>query len=128
MPKSSKQRRPYESVINKESFSDDWVEDPQGEEWWNEFEPFIEVDPEIDFNGMIFAFSGLRSDRDAPVIQKVIDKGGQYRKGVSGKTNYLVVNPEVPSWGMIEAAIEQQQKRDTPIAAKVTELLKKLQE
>ena len=112
MPKSSKQRRPYESVINKESFSDEWVEDPQGEEWWNEFEPYIEVDPEIDFDGTIFAFSGLRSDRDAPIIQKVIDKGGQYRKGVSGKTNYLVVNPEVPSWGMIETAIEQQQKRD----------------
>ena len=112
MPKRSVQRRPYKSVINEDSFSDDWVEDPQGEEWWNEFEPFIEVDPDIYFNGTVFAFSGLRNDRDTPVIQKVIDKGGQYRKGVSGKTNYLVVNPEVPSRSMIEAAIEQQQKRD----------------
>lgn len=112
MPKSIKQHRPYKSVINEEAFTDDWVEDPRGEEWWNEFEPFIEVDPDIDFNGTIFAFSGLKSDRDTPIIQKVIDKGGQYRKGVSGATNYLVVNPEVASWGMIEAAIEQQKKRD----------------
>ena len=68
----------------------------EAEQWMRKYEKYLEDDPVIDFNGSIFVFSGLAghwAEKEHPTVQKVIEKGGQYRSKVSGLTNYLVVNP-----------------------------------
>jgi|GEM_PF-1352314 len=83
------------------------------EEWMRKYEKYLEDDPVIDFNGSIFVFSGLAghwAEKDHPTVQKVIEKGGQYRSKVSGLTNYLVVNPGYAGQSKIVAVMEQLQK------------------
>lgn len=83
------------------------------EEWMRKYEKYIEDDPVINFNGSIFVFSGLAghwAEKDHPTVQKVIEKGGQYRSKVSGLTNYLVVNPGYAGQSKIVAVMEQLQK------------------
>lgn len=83
------------------------------EEWMRKYEKYLENDPVIDFNGSIFVFSGLAghwAEKDHPTVQKVIEKGGQYRSKVSGLTNYLVVNPGYAGQSKIVAVMEQLQK------------------
>lgn len=82
-------------------------------EWMNKYGSYIEKDPDIDFNGTLFAFSGLAGhweEKEHPTVQKVIEKGGQYRSKVSGLTNYLVVNPADAGSSKIVAVMEQRQK------------------
>lgn len=58
-------------------------------------------------------FTGLVShsdDKDHPIIEKVLKKGGQYRSKVSGITDYLIVNPSEAGESKIKAAIEQQKR------------------
>lgn len=77
------------------------------------YEKYLEDDPVINFNGSIFVFSGLAghwAEKDHPTVQKVIEKGGQYRSKVSGLTNYLVVNPGYAGQSKIVAVMEQLQK------------------
>lgn len=83
------------------------------EEWMRKYEKYLETNPVIDFNGTIFVFSGLAghwAEKDDPIVQKVIEKGGQYRSTVSGLTNYLVVNPGYAGQSKIVAVMEQLQK------------------
>lgn len=83
------------------------------EEWMRKYEKYLEDDPVIDFNGTIFVFSGLAghwAEKDDPIVQKVIEKGGQYRSKVSGLTNYLVVDPRYAGQSKIVAVMEQLQK------------------
>ena len=83
------------------------------EEWMRKYEKYLEDDPVINFNGSIFVFSGLAghwAEKDHPTVQKVIEKGGQYRSKVSGLTNYLVVNPGYAGQSKIVAVMEQLQK------------------
>lgn len=83
------------------------------EEWMGKYEKYLEDDPVIDFNGSIFVFAGLAghwAEKDHPTVQKVIEKGGQYRSKVSGLTNYLVVNPGYAGQSKIVAVMEQLQK------------------
>jgi GNAT superfamily N-acetyltransferase len=56
---------------------------------------YAESNPHIEFNGKLFVFSGFghASEKEHPIVKKVIEKGGQYRSKVSGLTNYLVVDP-----------------------------------
>ena len=81
------------------------------EAWMNKYEEYIEKDPLIDFDGTLFVFSGLgrghAGEKDDPIVQMVIEKGGQYRSKVSGITNYLVVDPWHSGYSKIDAAIEQ---------------------
>ena len=73
---------------------------------------YIDHNPVIDFDGSLFVFTGFghRDDKDHPIVQKVIEKGGQYRSKVSGLTNYLVVDPRGAGDTKVEAAIEQREK------------------
>lgn len=83
------------------------------EEWMRKYEKYLEDDPVINFNGSIFVFSGLAghwAEKDHPTVQKVIEKGGQYRSKVSSLTNYLVVNPGYAGQSKIVAVMEQLQK------------------
>lgn len=83
------------------------------EEWMRKYGKYLEDDPVINFNGSIFVFSGLAghwAEKDHPTVQKVIEKGGQYRSKVSGLTNYLVVNPGYGGQSKIVAVMEQLQR------------------
>ena len=85
----------------------------EAEQWMRKYEKYLEDDPVIDFNGSIFVFSGLAghwAEKEHPTVQKVIEKGGQYRSKVSGLTNYLVVNPGYAGQSKIVAVMEQLQK------------------
>lgn len=85
----------------------------EAEQWMRKYEKYLEDDPVINFNGSIFVFSGLAghwAEKDHPTVQKVIEKGGQYRSKVSGLTNYLVVNPGYAGQSKIVAVMEQLQK------------------
>lgn len=56
-------------------------------EWMDKYGNYVEKNPDIDFNGSLFVFSGLEghwAEKDHPTVQKVIEKGGQYRSKVSG--------------------------------------------
>lgn len=82
-------------------------------EWMDKYGSYVEKNPNIDFNGTLFVFSGLAghwAEKDHPTVQKVIEKGGQYRSKVSGLTNYLVVNPGDAGSSKIVAVMEQLQK------------------
>ena len=83
------------------------------EEWMRKYGKYLEDDPVIDFNGKKFVFSGLtlRSlEKNDPIVQQVIEKGGQYRSAVSGLTDYLVVDPRYAGQTKIVAVTEQLQK------------------
>ena len=57
-------------------------------------------------------FTGLLcgSTKDNPIVQRVIEKGGQYRTSVSGLTDYLVVDPRGAGYAKINAVLVQQKK------------------
>ena len=102
---------------NKQSDEDEKLspaeEQTQEEKWLGKYGRYIETNPAITIDGKKFVFSGLGGNlvgKDDPIIQKVIEKGGQYRKSVSGLTDYLVVNPADAGQSKIVAAIGQQQK------------------
>lgn len=85
------------------------------EEWMRKYEQYLETNPDIDFNGTLFVFSGLGGhwgggEKEHPIVQKVIEKGGQYRAKVSGITNYLVVDPAEAGASKMVAVLEQRQK------------------
>ena len=83
----------------------------RADSWMQKYGEYIDHDPEIDFDGSLFVFSGFGVlGKDDPTVLDVIEKGGQYRSKVSGLTNYLVVNPRLAGDSQIVAVIEQLQK------------------
>ena len=82
------------------------------EEWLQEYGEYVEKDPDVDFNGKLFVFTGLLhgSTKDNPLVQRVIEKGGQYRSRISGLTDYLIVDPRGAGYSKIDAVFEQQKK------------------
>ena len=86
--------------------------DKNAEEWLQEYGKYAEKDPDIDFNGKLFVFTGLlqESTKDNPLVQRVIEKGGQYRSRISGLTDYLIVDPRGAGYSKIDAVFEQQKK------------------
>lgn len=83
------------------------------DEWMANYGKYVESNPYIDFNGKLFVFSGIAwhaAEKDAPIVQKVIAKGGQYRSKVSGLTNYLVVDPAEAGSTKIFAVMAQLRK------------------
>ncbi len=55
-------------------------------------------------------FGGHSSEKDDPVVKKVLEKGGQFRSSVSGLTDYLIVNPPEAGGSKANAVIQQQEK------------------
>ena len=94
--------------------AEDLIDDAEAraENWMQYYGEYIDHNPVIDFDGSLFVFTGFghRDDKDHPIVQKVIEKGGQYRSKVSGLTNYLVVDPRGAGDTKVEAAIEQREK------------------
>lgn len=87
--------------------------DKKAKLWLNIYGNTLEKNPVIDFNGSLFVFTGLTGKRDAknhPIVKKVIEKGGQYRSSVSGRTNYLIVNPTDAGATKIEEVLRQRQE------------------
>jgi hypothetical protein len=72
----------------------------------------VASNPDISFIGSLFVFSGFDHafEKEYPIVQKVMEHGGQYRSKVSGLTNYLVVDPSLAGDSKMEAAIEQLKK------------------
>jgi hypothetical protein len=63
-------------------------------EWLGKYEQYLTRNPEISFENSVFVFNGFsQNERDIGLITKAIDKGGIKASGVTGKTDYLVVNP-----------------------------------
>lgn len=82
-------------------------------EWIKRYGNHVESKPKIQFSGKLFVFSGIDwhgAEKDNPIVQAVINKGGQYRSKVSGITDYLVVDPRYCGESKTQAALEQQSK------------------
>ena len=81
------------------------------EKWLAYNGQYIEKDPEIEFSGKKFVFTGLGyrqySMGDETDYTKLIeDRGGLTRRSVSGVTDYLVVEPAGAGEAKIQAMIE----------------------
>lgn len=76
--------------------------------WLEEFGAYVEVEPQIEFEGKLFVFTGLTKSHEA--AKQVLAKGGEYRSSISSKTDYLIVNPENAGKTKISEAIEQRKK------------------
>ncbi|NLC25081.1 MAG: hypothetical protein GX777_00430, partial [Fastidiosipila sp.] len=117
-------RRKKTSIISSSTFkklsnaSEEAKKDPEAQEtgskksdselWLEEFGSYVEVAPQIEFEGKLFVFTGLTKSHDA--AKEVLVKGGEYRSSISGKTDYLIVNPENAGKTKISEAIEQKKK------------------
>ena len=77
------------------------------EEWLTNYGYAVEKNPDIQFDGKLFVFSGVDSDE---IVDAVLKKGGQERSKISGITNYLVVDPRYCGESKTYNAIEQQKK------------------
>ena len=77
------------------------------EEWLNNYGHAVEKNPDIQFDGKLFVFSGVDSDE---TIDAVMKRGGQQRSKISGITNYLIVDPRYCGESKTNNAIEQQKK------------------
>ena len=83
------------------------------QEWEKQYGAYVESNPKIEFKGKLFVFSGLAwhdEEKEHPTVQKVIEKGGEYRTSVSGKTDYLVVSPGSAGAKKVNTALEQKEK------------------
>lgn len=85
------------------------ADDPAAKEWLKKYGEHVDKNPQIDFNGTAFVFTGLGSHgsdaKNHKTVKAVIEKGGLYRSSVSGKTNYLVVDPSGAGASKIDAVI-----------------------
>lgn len=79
------------------------------EEWMEKYGEHVTSNPQIQFDGKLFVFTGFgsSSDLDDPLVQAVLAKGGQHRKSISGKTDYLVVDPERAGEAKSRQAVER---------------------
>lgn len=77
--------------------------------WMDIYGGFVDQVSSIEFNGKLFVFTGF-DERNLKLIDAVLERGGQKRKSVSGRTDYLVINPMGASDGKIEDAIAQKAK------------------
>ncbi len=79
-----------------------------------EGEDYYETDPQIDFEGKMFAFGGVGGsgavDEHHPVVVRVMQRGGLLSKKVTETTDYLIVNPGLCRSSKIDGAIELQKK------------------
>ncbi len=108
-----------EAFAKKQGISYDNKE-PEGTEtsacsnpWMQIYGQYVEQNPQVQFEGSAFVFSGLPvggDEKEHRTVRAVIERGGFFRTSVSGKTNYLVVDPELAHYGRIEAVLEQRQK------------------
>ena len=73
--------------------------------WMREYGKYLDSNACIDFDGTIFVESGVLDS----TMERITELGGQLRKSISGKTNYLVVNPEAAGEGKISAVIAQRE-------------------
>ena len=79
-------------------------------EWLVEYGEYLEKNPKISLKGRRFVFTGVitRDDeKNDPIVQKLMERGGEYRSKVSGLTDCLVVNPMHAGEGKIEAVLDQ---------------------
>lgn len=79
-----------------------------------EGEDYFEKDPQIDFEGKMFAFGGVGGsgavDEHHPIVVRVLQRGGLLSKKVTEKTDYLIVNPGLCRSSKVDGAIELQKK------------------
>ena len=83
--------------------------------WMQEFGDYVTSKPSRTFNGKLFAVTGVEpmghdKERDNPIVQKIISLGGQYRTGVSVKTDVLIVDPAWAGESKIKKVIEEWEK------------------
>ena len=84
-----------------------------GDSWLRRYKDYLETDPEVTFEGKKFVFSGVAFhavEKDDPIVQRTVERGGEYRSKVSSKTDYLIVNPSSAGYSKMEAVLEQRKK------------------
>ncbi|NLC26702.1 MAG: hypothetical protein GX777_08805 [Fastidiosipila sp.] len=94
--------------------------------WLEEFGSYVEVAPQIEFEGKLFVFTGLTKSHEA--AKQVLANGGEYRSSISGKTDYLIVNPDNAGKTKIDAAIEQKKKGSSIKVIMLEDLVSVLEE
>lgn len=100
-------RQAYHSSAGRAAVAADSKQD-----WLVKYGHLLSKDPQIVFDGKLFAFSGFghASEKEHPVVQKVMERGGLYRSKISGVTNYLVVDPVDSGEAKLRAVMEQREK------------------
>lgn len=99
------------------------------DEWMNQYGIYVSKNPNIDFNGKFFVFTGVAdSESDLEeLMQKVTEKGGYYRANVSGLTNYLVIGDAPGSYKM-KCVLKQLAKGKNIQVVHINDLIKALKE
>lgn len=83
------------------------------DKWLKTNGKYLEKNPQIDFSGKKFVFTGLgyrqySMEDETPYTQLVEDRGGLTRSKVSGVTDYLVIEPAGAGESKLNEALEQQ--------------------
>lgn len=65
----------------------------KAEEWLEYYEEDLTRNPQVEFEGHTFVFTGIDDTKDSPLVKLIQEKGGIVRGHVSGKTDYLIANP-----------------------------------
>lgn len=126
---SEPEKTGYEESREEEKqsiYEEEWKE--HAAQWMSKFGKYVEERPQIDFDGKNFVFSGLdwrmgENKKDHPVVQKVIEKGGQFRSEVSGRTDYFIVDPR-HTGNKVLSVVDQKNKGKTIRVILLDDLLK----
>lgn len=78
--------------------------------WIQKYEQHLDRSAQISFSGKLFVFAGFGEEKNNPMVQQVLERGGELRAKISGLTNYLVVNPTFAGDAKIKSALEQREK------------------
>lgn len=76
--------------------------------WMERYGKYIEKGLPIDFKEKLFAFTGV--DDNDPIIDDVIDRGGDFHPRITSKVNYLVVNPYAAGESKIKEVLRKREK------------------
>lgn len=83
-------------------------------EWMSKYGQYLEKDPDIIISGSKFVFTGIglinTQQQISAALEKMKEMGGEERRAVSGKTDYLVCDPRDAGESKVNNAIEQQRK------------------
>lgn len=86
----------------------------ESKQWMNAYGGLVSHPSSLEISGKLFVFSGLggssATEKEDPIVKKVMKKGGQYRASISGKTDHLVVEPAYAGSSKTKAVIDQRNK------------------
>lgn len=66
------------------------------EEWKKQYGKYVQNNPEVEFQGKVFVFTGLTGyehDEDHPAVKAVVARGGKFHPRMIRNVDYLVADP-----------------------------------